>query len=144
MTKRWLAILLAPVVAFAVAFVAFPLATDALAQITIGPGGITLGPGGVQPQQDQRYGQGSIYVNSATYGRNCGARHGNVTSQLGRDCGGRNHCVYYVNANQIGDPAFGCAKDFHVSYTCRQGQQERWASLQPEASGQQIVLDCRY
>ncbi|HYC66518.1 MAG TPA: hypothetical protein VEC14_17440 [Reyranellaceae bacterium] len=130
MTKRWIALLLLLAVG--------PLAT-ASAQITIGPGGIQIGPG----QQQQHFGPGVIYVTAATYGANCGARRGNMTSELADTCGGRDYCVYRVNPRIIGDPAVGCGKDFHVSYTCRQGQQERWASAQPEASGQSVVLDCR-
>ena len=131
MTKRWLVLLLLLAVG--------PLAT-ASAQITIGPGGIQIGPG-QQPQQ--HYGPGQIFVTAATYGSNCGARRGNLTQELANTCGGRSYCVYRVDPRVIGDPAFGCGKDFHVSYTCRQGQNERWASLQPEASGKSVAPDCR-
>lgn len=131
MPRRWLAILLFLAIA--------PLAT-ASAQITIGPGGIQIGP---QQQPRQPYGPAMIYVTAATYGSNCGAQRGNMTQELADTCGGRTYCVYRVNPRLIGDPAVGCGKDFHVSYVCRQGENERWASLQPEASGQSVALDCR-
>ena len=111
----------------------------AAAQIIIpgpGPGGITIGP-------QMPAGPGSIYVTSATYGANCGARHGNATGELIENCGGRPYCNYRVDRRVVGDPRPGCAKDFRVSYVCRQGEPEHWAALYPEASGNTLFIDCR-
>jgi hypothetical protein len=88
-------------------------------------------------------GGGEIYVTSATYGGNCGAPRNNVLHGLINACGGRQNCRYTVDWRMIGDPRPGCGKDFHVSWTCYQGQQERHAVLNPEASGQSVFLDCR-
>jgi hypothetical protein len=129
-------------------------ASPASAQISIpvpGSGGsIQIGP--QQQQQEQRvpdqnryYGTGvSIRVLGAAYGRNCaGNVSTNVTNDLARQCQGRDYCVYRIDARQIGDPRPGCAKEYQARYVCRDGGNERYASANPEASGQSIVLDCR-
>lgn len=124
-------------------------ALPAAAQITIplpgsGGGGIQIGP--QQQQQDQRYygGNVSIRVLGAAYGRNCaGNVSTNVTDDLARRCQGLDYCVYRIDARQIGDPRPGCAKEYQARYMCRDGGNERYASANPEASGQSIVLDCR-
>ncbi len=131
-------------------------ASPAAAQITIpmpGTGGsIQIGPQPDQRYPDQRYqdqnryygGGVSIRGRGATSGRNC---PGNVnttgTNDLARQCQGRDYCVYRVDARQLGDPRPGCAKDYQARYMCRDGGNERYASANPEASGQSIVLDCR-
>ena len=109
----------------------------AAAQITIpvpGTGGVIQIP----------LGPVSIYVTGATYGSNCGVNRGNLTRELIDSCGGRDTCVYQIDMSIIGDPQPGCPKDFHVSYFCREGSPERWASLPGEASGRSILLDCRF
>jgi hypothetical protein len=129
-------------------------ASPASAQISIpvpGSGGsIQIGPQQQQPEQrvpDQNryYGTGvSIRVLGAAYGRNCaGNVSTNVTNDLARQCQGRDYCVYRIDARQIGDPRHGCAKEYQARYVCRDGGNERYASANPEASGQSIVLDCR-
>ena len=61
-----------------------------------------------------------IRVLGATYGANCGAKRGNVTSSLGRACDGKDNCHYVVDVTKLGDPAGGCAKDFHIDMNaCR-------------------------
>lgn len=124
----------------------------AAAQISIplpGSGGsIQIGPQQDQPRyQDQNpsYGGGvSIRVLGAVYGNNCaGNVSTNVTSDLARQCQGRDYCVYRVDSRQIGDPRPGCPKEYHARYICRDGGNERRASASAEASGQSIVLDCR-
>jgi hypothetical protein len=113
----------------------------ASAQITIplpgSGGGIQIGP------QQQR-GPGEVFIKSATYGGNCGGvQPGNMTRELIDTCGGRQFCAYRVDYRVVGDPQRGCAKNFVVSFTCHQGEQDRWATLNPEASGQIVHLDCR-
>ena len=131
-------------------------ASPVAAQISIpmpGTGGsIQIGPQPDQRYPDQRYqdqnryhgGAVSIRVMGANYGRNCpGNVNTNVTNDLARQCQGRDYCVYRVDARQLGDPRPGCAKDYHARYMCRDGGNEHYASANPEASGQSIVLDCR-
>src|SRR5581483_1771071 len=48
-----------------------------------------------------------IRVLGATYGENCGAKRGNVTSFLGRACDGKDNCHYVVDVTKLGDPAGG-------------------------------------
>ena len=126
-------------------------ASPVAAQISIpvpGSGGsIQIGPQPDRRYQDQNryYGVAvSIRVLGAAYGRNCaGNVSTNVTNDLARQCQGRDYCVYRVDARQIGDPRPGCAKDYQARYMCRDGGNEHYASANPEASGQSIVLDCR-
>jgi hypothetical protein len=128
-------------------------ASPAAAQITIplpgSGGGIQIGPQQDQQQRtvpDNRYQGGgvSIRVLGAAYGRNCaGNVSTNVTDDLARRCQGLDYCVYRIDARQIGDPRPGCAKEYQARYMCRDGGNERYASANPEASGQSIVLDCR-
>jgi len=131
-------------------------ASPAAAQITIplpgsGGGGIQIGPQQEQqqqqraPDQNRTYGGSlSIRVLGAAYGRNCaGNVSTNVTDDLARQCQGRDYCVYRIDARQIGDPRPGCAKEYQARYMCRDGGNERYASANPEASGQSVVLDCR-
>jgi len=126
-------------------------ASPAAAQISIpmpGSGGsIQIGPQQDQRAPDQNRYQGggvSIRVLGAAYGRNCaGNVSTNVTDDLARQCQGRDYCVYRIDTRQIGDPRPGCAKEYQARYMCRDGGNERYASANPEASGQSIVLDCR-
>ena len=125
-------------------------ASPAAAQINIpvpGTGGIQIGPQPDQRVPDQNRYQGggvSIRVLGAAYGRNCaGNVSTNVTDDLARQCQGRDYCVYRIDARQIGDPRPGCPKEDQARYICRDGGNERYASANPEASGQSIVLDCR-
>lgn len=89
----------------------------------------------------------ALVVTGATYGGNCGAAAGNVTKQVGGFCGVSTNCIYGVDVATLGDPVFGCAKDFVVEYTCSEGIEGhadfRRAYLEPEAHGQRVVLSCR-
>jgi hypothetical protein len=75
----------------------------------VGGGGIGDEGPGISP---------GIQVNSATYGGNCGATHGNQTYNLGTACDGALECSYVVDYRVIGDPAPGCAKNYMVTYHC--------------------------
>ena len=85
-------------------------------------------------------GGGAIQVMNAFYGANCGAQY-NVGWSVQSICNGHQGCSYHVDANMIGDPAFGCRKDFRVDYSCGDGQM-RQAYLMGEASGQTLALSC--
>lgn len=83
-----------------------------------------------------------IHVIAATYGANCGVRHGNVTRELREVCEGRDHCDYTVDVNRLGDPAVGCRKNYIARWECPDGRM-RTASAPPEAGyGAIIRLGC--
>ncbi|WP_137885296.1 hypothetical protein [Pseudomonas sp. 2FE] len=87
---------------------------------------------------------GKIVVISAVYGGNCGSPSG-VTQQLADACEGKQRCDYLVDHQVIGDPAFGCRKDYVYRWQCAGGEayppiQEQTVS--PEASGQYASLWC--
>ena len=87
---------------------------------------------------------GGIKIISATYGGNCGASWGNVTSHIAQQCNGKSRCRYTVDHKIIGDPAPGCAKTYIVRYRCGNSPQVFEASLSAEAGwgDKAILLDC--
>lgn len=88
---------------------------------------------------------GGIAVLSAYYGLNCAqtdpGRNKNVTQHVAQSCNGRGQCTYQVNHHVIGDPAYGCEKDFRIRYRCA-GAGDKQAYVRPEASGQAAHLSC--
>jgi hypothetical protein len=86
-------------------------------------------------------GGASINVIEATYGANCGAARGNVTGHIAGQCNGRASCDYRVDHTVIGDPVYGCAKDYRVTYSCGPSNKEGFAG--PEAGfGSIVQLRC--
>lgn len=83
----------------------------------------------------------TIDVISASYGQNCGVKRGNVTHYISSACNGKTSCTYHIDHTKIGDPAFGCAKNFVVDYRC--GNERLQSAISPEASGKNIDLECR-
>jgi hypothetical protein len=81
---------------------------------------------------------GAIQIQFATYGGNCGAPRGNVTGHIAQVCNGLMDCRYTIDHTVIGDPAYGCAKDYVVQYTCGNGQ-PRIARAEPEAGYRSLV-----
>ncbi len=84
---------------------------------------------------------GSIQVSAGTYGGNCGVPHGNVTGDLAGTCNGQRTCDYTVDYQKIGDPRFGCAKDYVAEWSC--GGETRRTVVAPEAGYQGVAhLTC--
>lgn len=79
---------------------------------------------------DVRFTGGSIItVVSATYGGNCkkfiptngtinSVHSGNATTWVKRFCDGQSTCNYKIDYLQIGDPVYGCVKDYVVQWKC--------------------------
>ena len=96
----------------------------------------------------------AINVVEATYGLNCtgfeptnGTANkvfpGNATSHVAGACNGQQSCDYAVHWQLIGDPAFGCAKTFNVSYRCGAGPVQDAGEIPPEAGyGSVATLNC--
>lgn len=85
---------------------------------------------------------------SATYGANCiadGTRsRTDVTDAVAAYCSyamSLEGCPFLVDASRIGDPAVGCAKDFHAAWRC--GDETFTGALEPEAHGRTLMLGCR-
>lgn|GEM_PF-1765040 len=88
-------------------------------------------------------GTGTIHIVAATYGRNCGIAHGNVTAPLRKACEEQADCDYSVNYQILGDPAVGCAKDFIVEWQCGIDAEIQQQLLPPEAGyGSRVGLHC--
>lgn len=110
-------------------------ACGALRDVTCTGTGTVTNPGGVVAG-------GTISVLSATYGGNCGAPAGNVTSFLTSACNGLASCDYAVHYQTLGDPAYGCQKDFAVQWSCDGVPQH--LSLPGEAGfGSVAALSCQ-
>jgi hypothetical protein len=86
---------------------------------------------------------GRISVRSATYGGNCGQPDSNATWDVGQVCNGFGSCRYDVRTGFLGDPAFNCAKEFSVRYTCsNRPTVTRSAFAAKEANGKTVTLLC--
>jgi len=89
-----------------------------------------------------------IHVISGTYGGNCkdrltGDKNTNKTEKLKEACEGRDVCEYSVVWQDIGDPAYGCKKDYVAVWQCEQGGGGT-AIAEPEAGyGSKVVLSCK-
>jgi 4-amino-4-deoxy-L-arabinose transferase-like glycosyltransferase len=85
-----------------------------------------------------------ISVREATYGGNCGATAGNASSHVSRTCADRSLCLYRIDSAVLGDPAYGCAKDFKVQWTCGRDGRAHEASIAAEAGFGDLraVLTC--
>jgi hypothetical protein len=83
-----------------------------------------------------------VEISTATYGANCAVAQGNQTENLRRACNGKSHCEYSVDHNAIGDPKFGCPKNYVVEWKCAGDYAVRRETLAPEASGQKLRLRC--
>ncbi|MBL6853891.1 MAG: hypothetical protein ISQ86_10940 [Alphaproteobacteria bacterium] len=70
------------------------------------------------PPPDGTEASTGIHVKLATLGANCRAPQGNVTSQVGGLCNGRNECALTGAEVNHPDPAYGCMKDLSVEWTC--------------------------
>lgn len=91
---------------------------------------------------DQPAKKSGIQVMQATYGKNCGAAVGNVTRHIASQCDGRATCSYVIDYQIIGDPVYGCAKNYLVDYRCSQGRSKS-AAASPEAGyRKKIFLSC--
>jgi hypothetical protein len=96
---------------------------------------------------------GTLDITDATYGKNCRGYtpvwspfntvyRGNATDAVRETCSGATHCRFRVDARQLGDPAFGCDKDFTVAYRCQHDSAPLRVTIQPEASGKTVDLSC--
>lgn len=85
---------------------------------------------------------GTLIVDSATYGGNCKAPIGNVTSKVATDlgCNWKDSCSIPISNATFGDPAPGCKKGFDIAYKCGGSPFSR--NLTP-AEGQTMILDCK-
>ncbi len=60
----------------------------------------------------------AIKVVAGTYGRHCGAKPGNATTQVARACDGQAVCQYKIDTATLEDATPACAKDFTVEWKC--------------------------
>ena len=86
---------------------------------------------------------GAIQVVAGSYGQNCRAARGNKTAHLQQLCNGKPSCAYRIDHQVIGDPAFGCSKDYVAEWRCGTEPAIRQAAAAPEAGlGSIVELRC--
>lgn len=84
----------------------------------------------------------TITVVSGTYGANCGAPVDNATSDLVRQCDGRDICQYVPDPTSIGYSGRLCKSDLQVNWRCS-ATEAHTAILSPGAdAGSTLVLSC--
>ena len=87
---------------------------------------------------------GVIEVISATYGWNCKdfkpwegkantVHKNNAKAHIAAQCNGKKKCQYTIYYKNIGDPAYGCEKDYKVKYRCSPNTQTYEIYVEPEA-----------
>ncbi len=85
---------------------------------------------------------GGLKINYARYGSNCvNSAFTNAVYSVRAQCQGQPSCSYTLDATSLGDPAYGCAKDFRVGWTCPSGTGYS-IHLPPEALGSTAILGC--
>jgi hypothetical protein len=85
----------------------------------------------------------AIRVVTGTYGRNCGAKPGNATTQVARACDGQAVCQYKIDTATLEDAAPNCAKDFTAEWKCGAAATV-YAVIMPVGAmqGEQLRLSC--
>ena len=84
---------------------------------------------------------GKSSIVSATYGGNCKAPIGNVTSKVidKLGCNSVSSCSIPISNQTFGDPTPNCRKSFDIEYRCGSG---RFTKNISRAEGQTMILDC--
>ncbi|MGA8005266.1 MAG: hypothetical protein WCA17_04135, partial [Burkholderiales bacterium] len=84
-----------------------------------------------------------ITVVAGTYGRNCGAPLGNVTSALALTCNGRSICNVAIDAAPAEGATSGCDKDYAAEWKCGSGTAVYTATVPAGAKrGASVALAC--
>lgn len=94
---------------------------------------------------------GGLEILEASFGHNCDGQpnffqppgvyqvpRGNLTQDAQVVCGGREDCLYPVG--RLGDPAYGCSKEFYALWRCADGQVHQ-GSIPAEAYGQKFLFE---
>jgi hypothetical protein len=84
-----------------------------------------------------------IIVASGTYGKNCGVLNGNKTEHLANSCNRKPLCEYIIDSDVIGDPYWGCGKNYVAEWRCGNEPKVYRTVVQPEAGfKKKITLKC--
>ncbi len=84
-----------------------------------------------------------ITVVAGSYGRNCGARAGNVTAVLARACDGRTQCSVALEAGAAEGARSGCDLDYSAEWKCGAGAAVYSAQVPAGAGpGARLTLAC--
>jgi len=84
-----------------------------------------------------------ITVVAGTYGHNCGAPLGNVTTTLARTCNGRSTCNVAIDAAPAEGATSGCGRDYAAEWKCGSGTAVYTATVPAGAGrGARVTLAC--
>lgn len=90
-----------------------------------------------------RLNDNNIIVVSGTFGDNCGVLKGNRTEHLANACNGKPLCDYVIDGNLLGDPYWGCGKNYVAEWQCGKESKLYRTVVQPEAGfKKKITLTC--
>lgn len=85
----------------------------------------------------------TIKVVTGTYGRNCGAKPGNATTQVARACDGQAVCQYKIDTATLEDATPNCARDFAAEWKCGTAATVYAVTMPAGAmQGEQLRLSC--
>eukprot|EP00933_Yihiella_yeosuensis_P073588 TRINITY_DN822_c0_g1_i4.p1 TRINITY_DN822_c0_g1~~TRINITY_DN822_c0_g1_i4.p1 ORF type:complete len:791 (-),score=245.30 TRINITY_DN822_c0_g1_i4:277-2649(-) len=83
-----------------------------------------------------------IKIVRAVYAGNCGSGSEQTTS-IAEKCEEKMSCAMMLDSEKLGDPAWGCAKDYSVTYKCGEFGDKLTKTISAEAAGQTITLSCQ-
>jgi hypothetical protein len=98
--------------------------------------------------------KGKIKIIEATYGWNCknfkpwegkpNTVSRNNDKKIRPECDGKSTCKYRIDYKLIGDPAYGCQKEYEVTYKCMPGGKTFTKKVEKEAGWgkKSVVLSC--
>lgn len=83
-----------------------------------------------------------LRVVGATYGGNCRAPANNALADVSARCNGKKACEYTISFKVLGDPVYGCKKDFQVKYFCGPSGPFQGSAAAEAGYGSKIRMIC--
>jgi hypothetical protein len=84
----------------------------------------------------------TIRITSGTYGENCGARPGNITSDLSSRCDGERTCGYVFTGARGSEFASVCRGDLAAEWQCGNSESHSAMLRSVSGTGDRLVLSC--
>lgn len=120
----------------------FPAGSALVLQAVASPGGAGSADKAVASGKAENV-RSAIKVVAGTYGRNCGVKPGNATTQMARACDGQAVCQYKIDTATLEDATPACAKDFTAEWKCGTAANVYAVTMPPGAMpGEPLRLAC--
>lgn len=86
----------------------------------------------------------TIVLDEVVYGSNCGVTkaYPPPATDLKNQCQGRTSCDYKIETAKLGDPKFGCRKNWRAGYHCGESWVQYTVDVSEEADGKTAKLSC--